>query len=39
MSSDDNDYGLEVCTDEDSTQENSQILINNIQTKEGNDVK
>ena len=38
MSSDDDDYGLEVPTDEDSTQENSQIFIENIQTK-GNDVK
>ena len=38
MSSDNDDYGLEVPTDEDCTQENSQILIDNIQTK-GNDVK
>ena len=38
MSSDDDDYSLKVPTDEDCTQENSQILIDNIQTK-GNDVK
>ena len=38
MSSDNDYYGLEVPTDEDSTQENSQILIENIQIK-GNDVK
>ena len=38
MSSDNDDYGLELPTDEDSMQENSQILIENIQSK-GNDVK